>query len=128
MVAKDGEVDGRTCDANSYHIDSTLRTKATSKSYMTNENDICRQTSDSAKVSFYTNAWSSGNHRATETGYGAHGDTVTADFYSGFGAIDAKYKLEMGNPNNYRVRMVGDWTPNEQIVTGCQGYMTLGIR
>lgn len=35
-------------------------------------------------------------------------------------AIDAKYKLEMGNPNNYKVRMVGDWTPNEQIVSGCQ--------
>lgn len=102
----------RTYNANSYHIYSTLRTKKTSKGYMTNDNDICRRTSNNAPATFYTNAWSSGNKRATETAWGSHGETVTAKFKPGFGAIDAKYKLEMGNPNNYKVRMVGDWTPN----------------
>jgi len=102
----------RTYNANSYHIYSTLRTKKTSAAYMTNDNDICRRTSDNTEATFYTNAWSEANNRATETVWGTHAETVTANFLSGYGAIDAKYKLEMGNPNNYQVRMVGDWTPN----------------
>lgn len=102
----------RTYNANSYHIYSTLRTKTSSTDHMTNDNDVCRRTSDSTEANFYTNAWSEGNNRATETGYGKHGETVEPKFNSGFGAIDAKYKLEMGNPNNYQVRMVGEWTPN----------------
>ncbi len=102
----------RKYDADSYHIYSTLRTKKYATSYMTNDNDICRRTSNNAQASFYTNAWSEGNNRATDTAWGVHAETVTASFRSGYGAIDAKYKLEMGNPNSYRVRMVGDWTPN----------------
>jgi hypothetical protein len=102
----------RTYNANSYHIYSTLRTKTTATRYMTNDNDICRRTSDNSEASYYTNAWSEGNNRATETAYGVHAETVTANYYDGFGAIDAKYKLEMGNPNNFEVHMVGDWTPN----------------
>lgn len=102
----------RTYNANSYHIYSTLRKKTSSKDHMTNDNDVCRRTSDSSEATFYTNAWSEGNNRATQTGYGTHGDTVEPKYYSGFGSIDAKYKLEMGNPNNYQVRMVGEWTPN----------------
>ena len=102
----------RKYSAKSYHIYSTLRTKKSAKDHMTNDNDICRRTSDSTEARFYTNAWSEGDKRATKTGYGKHGDTVEPKFNSGFGAIDAKYKLEMGNPNNYQVRMAGEWTPN----------------
>ncbi len=102
----------RTYNANSYYIYSTFRTKTTATGYMTNDNDICRRTSDNAEATFYTNAWSEGGKRATDTAWGNHADTVTANYKTGYGAIDAKYKLEMGNPNNYEVHMVGDWTPN----------------
>lgn len=102
----------RKYSANSYHIYSKLRTKASTADHMTNVNDICRRTSDSTEATFYTNAWSEGDKRATKTGYGAHGETVEPKYNNGFGAVDAKYKLEMGNPNNYQVRMAGEWTPN----------------
>lgn len=109
--ASTGEYD-RDYNANSYKIYSTLHTKTSTKNYMTNDNDICRRTSDNATATYYTNAWSSGGNRATETKYGTHGQTVYPKFNTGYGAIDASYKLEMGNPNNYEVHMEGLWTPN----------------
>lgn len=102
----------RNYNANSYKIYSKLHAKTTATNYMTNENDTCRRTSDNSKTGYYTNAWSSGNKRATETKHGSHGQTVYPKFNSGYGSIDASYKLEMGNPNNYEVHIKGVWTPN----------------